>query len=333
MNFSKVDSSFWTDEKVRSWDNKTQFMALYILTNSHRNSEGLYRLPKYYIAGDLSISPKEVTRLLDKLISCNFIQYDEENSIIFINKALKYDPTKNKNHQISAAKKLNELPKTYLFNELLKAAEKYNKSFARFLKEVKPEFFNEQSPDAVGVSNAINNGMVDGIDDAISDDIGDSLELTLAQALELNPHLKPKQKQKKTSGLSNQRQQKAKELTIKLIDLIQKNNSRAFVPEKNIDNPLFKKWLTSIDRLERLGPIGAKEEENKGYSWEEIEKIIEFSQNDSFWRSNILSASKLRKQIVVLENQLKNKKSDDSEAKVDMLAELYAEAENDDLND
>jgi hypothetical protein len=308
-------------------------MALYILTNSHRNSEGLYRLPKYYIAGDLSISPREVNMLLDKLISCNFIQYDESNSIILINKALKYDPTKNKNHQISAAKKLTELPKTYLFNELLKSAEKFNKSFADFLKEEKPEFFNEQSTDAVGVSNAISNGMIDGIDDAISDDIGDSLELTLAQALELNPHLKPKLKQKKTSGVTKDWQPKTKELTIKLIDLIKENNSRAFVPEKNIDNPLFKKWLTSIERLQRLGPIGAQEEENKGYSWEEIEKLIVFSQNNSFWKSNILSAFKLRKQVVVLENQMKSKNNDNSEAELDMLSELYAEAENDDLND
>jgi curved DNA-binding protein CbpA len=309
-------------------------MALYILTNSHRSSEGLYRLPKYYIAGDLSISPKEVTILLDKLIRYDFIQYDEKNSIIFIKKALKYAPARNKNHQISAVKKLDELPKTYLFQELLRTAEKYNLSFADFLKKERSEFFKNQSTDAAGVSNAINNGMIDGIDDAISDDIGDSLELELALAQELTPTLKLKQEQEKTSDEIDQRKLKAKELTVKLIDLIHRNNPRALIPEKKLKNPLFKKWLTAIERLERLGPIGAKTEENKGYEWEEIEKIIEFSQNDSFWKSNILSASKLRKQIVVLENQMKNKKSDDnSEAKIDMLAELYAEAENDDLND
>ena len=117
-------------------------------------------------------------------------------------------------------------------------------------------------------------------------------------------------------------------LTEKLIDLIVSNNSRASVPEKDEQSELFKKWMKSIERLERLGPVGAKEKENKGYSWKEIEKIIEFSQDDDFWKSNILSAAKLRKKVVTLENQMNRKIGNNtSEYKMDMLAELYSSAE------
>jgi len=80
----------------------------------------------------LSISIEEVEQLLNKLINDEFIAYDEKNSVILIKRALKYSPIINKNHQKSALKKLNELPKSYLFNEFLNLAEQYNNSFAKY---------------------------------------------------------------------------------------------------------------------------------------------------------------------------------------------------------
>lgn len=183
----------------------------------------------------------------------------------------------------------------------------------------------------------------------------------MCDSLELEPELEPEPKQTQEQEIrnndlfkndiilfndKNSESSKAKDiepnptskqavfLTEKLIDLIVSNNSRASVPEKDEQNKLFKKWVKSIERLERLGPVGAKAEENKGYSWEEIDKIIEFSQDDNFWKSNILSAAKLRKKVVTLENQMNRKRGNNtSESKMDMLAELYASAEDVETND
>lgn len=343
MRFHKVDSSFWIDEETRMWDVKTKQLAIYILTNQHRNSEGLFRLPKYYIAGDLNFKIDEINEIIDTLIQSDFIEYDDQNSIILIKKALKYDPTKNKNHQKAAVKKLQELPKSDLFLDFLKLAEKYNKSFAVYLKKEMSDFFEDRTLSNSNESYGIN----DAIPDGIEDEMCDSLEL------ELEPELEPEQtleQEIKNNDLfksdiilfNDQNSESSKEkvvepnplnkqavfLTEKLIDLIVSNNSRASVPKKDEQNKLFKKWVKSIERLERLGPVGAKAEENKGYSWEEIDKIIEFSQDDNFWKSNILSAAKLRKQVVTLENQMNRKiGSNTSESKMDMLAELYASAE------
>lgn len=52
MAYNKIQDNFWIDEKVRSWDFKTRMIALYLLNNQHRYSEGFYRLPLSYIAED-----------------------------------------------------------------------------------------------------------------------------------------------------------------------------------------------------------------------------------------------------------------------------------------
>lgn len=56
------------------------------------------------------------------------------------------------------------------------------------------------------------------------------------------------------------------------------------------------KWLQDIDKLNRID----------GYSYEQIERTIRWVQADSFWQSNVLSPSKLRKQFSALQIKMKN---------------------------
>lgn len=51
------------------------------------------------------------------------------------------------------------------------------------------------------------------------------------------------------------------------------------------------KWMQDMERINRID----------GYSWEQIENTIRWVTNDSFWRSNVLSPSKLRKQFGALQ--------------------------------
>ncbi len=82
---------------------------------------------------------------------------------------------------------------------------------------------------------------------------------------------------------------------------ILENNPRARVPDDDPRDPLLQKWAKEMDRLNRIGPPGGKQ----GYSWQEVKQLIDFSQDDEFWRANILSAGKLREKCVQLENQMK----------------------------
>ncbi|SDM19660.1 hypothetical protein [Halarsenatibacter silvermanii] len=67
----------------------------------------------------------------------------------------------------------------------------------------------------------------------------------------------------------------------------------------------LEKWSAEMDRLNRLGPVGANKSDDFGYSWEEISKLIDWCQQDNFWQQNILSAPKFRKQIQKLESRMK----------------------------
>ena len=49
-------------------------------------------------------------------------------------------------------------------------------------------------------------------------------------------------------------------------------------------------WAADFDKCHRLD----------GHSWEGIDKVLQFSQFDSFWQSNILSGGKFRKQYTQL---------------------------------
>ena len=100
----------------------------------------------------------------------------------------------------------------------------------------------------------------------------------------------------------------------KLRKLILQNNDRQPVPNETPKD--LESWCMALDRLNRLGPKGAKD---KGYSWEEIDKIIEWCQQDDFWWKNILSATKLRKQVIKLENQMKKDNKSSQKSNKDKL--------------
>ncbi|HEX9058575.1 MAG TPA: hypothetical protein VF941_00175 [Clostridia bacterium] len=75
---------------------------------------------------------------------------------------------------------------------------------------------------------------------------------------------------------------------------ILKNNPKAKVP----DDKGIQKWAVEIGRMIKLD----------GRTEDEIRKVMQFSQNDSFWRANILSATKLREKFDMLFLQMNRRR-------------------------
>lgn len=118
-------------------------------------------------------------------------------------------------------------------------------------------------------------------------------------AEELRELLKKKEEPKYTEESAPHR------AALYLRNRILENNPRARVPKEDALDPLMQKWVQEMDRLHRIGPPGG----TSGYSWQEVRQLIDFSQDDEFWRSNILSAAKLREKCVQLENQMRRSTS------------------------
>ncbi|GAH88901.1 unnamed protein product, partial [marine sediment metagenome] len=102
---------------------------------------------------------------------------------------------------------------------------------------------------------------------------------------------KPLKKHKETEDIKKKPSSEGDELAHLLKSLILRNNPKAKTPDD------ITKWALDIDKMlniDRRTP-------------EEIKFIIEFSQNDSFWCANILSAGKLREKFDQLYLRAKEK--------------------------
>lgn len=118
---------------------------------------------------------------------------------------------------------------------------------------------------------------------------------------------KTNSKQEDVSADKFTKEDKEYKLAKKLKNYVDDNSLHKSGPD--LDSSSFQNWCTAIDRLHRLGPHGEK---NNGYSFDEIEDLIDFSQNHDFWWRNILSAIKLRKQAPKLEAQMSEAKDNNN---------------------
>lgn len=81
---------------------------------------------------------------------------------------------------------------------------------------------------------------------------------------------------------------KAESATHLLRGLILENDARAKVPDPG--SATWRTWVVDIHKINRLD----------GRDWQEIDRVIRWCQSDPFWKSNILSPAKLRKQFTTL---------------------------------
>lgn len=95
-----------------------------------------------------------------------------------------------------------------------------------------------------------------------------------------------KNKLKKEKKVANSENEKFSEYPVQLFDFF--NLIKKYFPEKVIANLNSKNEKAWIDTLEKLNRID-------GYSFQEIEKIIQQARNHKFWSKNFLSLIKLRK--------------------------------------
>ena len=267
-------TKFWTDEKIINLDTETKLLYLYMLSSPHSNMAGYYRLPKAYIKADLHLSDKGFTKGFNKLLKKGLIKYCDKSSVILVLNYYKYNKIQNENQAKGAANRTSELPQNSLVEEYKKVVKRFADNHKKELLKGLPKGFDkglsitesESESDSEPESETDNNSCSD------SENPND---------FKFDEDTKP--------------YKTAVYLRSKILD----NNARQPVPDENPKD--LEDWAVELDRLNRLGTVGAKD---KGYSWEEIYNIIDWCQDDSFWKKNIKSAGKLREQVVKLEDNM-----------------------------
>ncbi len=144
------------------------------------------------------------------------------------------------------------------------------------------------------------------------------------QAPEASSELKPEPDKPKTekpvrtkNATVAQYSVEVNQLTDLLVQKIKENNPKAQTPN-------FNQWRDSIRLMM----------ENDGYEFMQIRKMIEWCQSDDFWKSNILSAKKLREKAgtIVLQMQRTKRGKQEPESVMDTYNRLlkYVNGEEED---
>lgn len=133
--YTRVESSFWQDEKMRAVSGDARHLMLYCLTSPHRNILGFYFLPAPYACFDLGWDEKRFTAALTELLNNKRIKYDFDKHVILVVNYLKHNPLGNPNQTTSAIKKLEELPDTKLLHDFAIILEQFTEPFIEPLKE------------------------------------------------------------------------------------------------------------------------------------------------------------------------------------------------------
>jgi DnaD/phage-associated family protein len=170
--YTKVESTFWTDEKVIELSATARYLMLYILTSPHRNILGLFFLPEPYMCFDSGLSPEQFKQGFQELLDKGLIKYDAKTKIILVKNFLKYNPIENPNQTKSAIEKLNELPQTELLKDFTEVISylSQEKEFLKPLLERLKERLGKGLPQPVSsISNqytvsSINNADDDNVD-------------------------------------------------------------------------------------------------------------------------------------------------------------------------
>jgi hypothetical protein len=117
--FTRIEDLFWKDEKLIKVSPNAKYLFLYLLSNPHRNILGLYYLPKLYIVVDTGLPEETVSKGLEELFRNGLITVDNASKMVLINNFMKYNPLENPNQVTNAVKKIKELPRTDLINDLI----------------------------------------------------------------------------------------------------------------------------------------------------------------------------------------------------------------------
>lgn len=126
MGFRKVDSRLWDDAKFRRLTSDGRLLWLYLLTNPHAGSLGIYVISKATMADDLQWKLAKLERNLSELLAKGMAQYHEPTRTLLLPNYLKYNSGfSNSASKAAAMRQLKSLPNSPLIQPFIDLAKLY----------------------------------------------------------------------------------------------------------------------------------------------------------------------------------------------------------------
>ena len=145
--FFPVTPAVWNN-RIISLGIETTLIYLYVLSNPHRFSEGLYRLPKAYVVADLHMDMEQVERAIKALEAEGLIRYDDSAEVVLDPQALHFLPPVSQRQIDGAITKLRQVPKTPLLQELWKLALAHNERLYKAMEDAFPQLSDDTFEEA-----------------------------------------------------------------------------------------------------------------------------------------------------------------------------------------
>jgi hypothetical protein len=119
-DYGKVHTSFWASETVRDLDDDCRLLALYLLTCTHSNMAGAFRLPDGYVVEDLGWTSERFRNGIETLSTSGFVSYCNRSKWVLIIKFLSWNKPENPNQWKAVAKFIGAIPENCSFrNQML----------------------------------------------------------------------------------------------------------------------------------------------------------------------------------------------------------------------
>jgi hypothetical protein len=125
LRFAQVNTSYWRDEKVRRWSPAGKLLGVYLLAGPHATLEGLYGLPRAYVAADLGLSTQEVDDAFAEVLAAGFAEYDSDAEVVFVCRRLKYHTPSGAKSVTGAINAVEAVPTSPLFGAWALSADRY----------------------------------------------------------------------------------------------------------------------------------------------------------------------------------------------------------------
>lgn len=261
--YTTVESIIWHDEKFRGLPEDARTLFLYLLTSPHSNMLGIFYLPKLYACSDLQWEPERYLRGIDTL--CHTLLIEVDKDIIWVKNYLKHNQIRGPRQVTGAVNRLMSLPDTKLIGPFMKNLEKHLlEDDLKLFKELYTKPY-EYPSDTLSDTLCDTPSIAD--TDTVTDTVTDTGSDNVAKKFDDDsiPYRLAKHLKKE---ILNQD------------------------PSTKVPDDLTN-WATEVDRMIRLDNRDPQEAAN----------LMTWAQNDHFWRANILSMGKFRKQYDKLKRQ------------------------------